>query len=188
MGYSINSSIGSTTSSTRRSPKKVVAAILTGAMLSIVALAPAAHAADTTTTFELEGGSLIIDSPETANLGTADTGDDSLDGSLGENTVTDARGVTLGWVANVSSSSFVGSTGTTILASQAAYAPGDVSSDGIVTATAGDGGAMAAPQLAVTATEASGNNTATWTPQVTVTLPAEALAGVYTATITHSVA
>lgn len=39
-----------------------------------------------------------------------------------------------------------------------------------------------------TATNVSGINTATWNPSISVTIPANALAGTYSSTITHSVA
>jgi hypothetical protein len=39
----------------------------------------------------------------------------------------------------------------------------------------------------VTASEISGNNVASWTPTITVKIPAGVLAGTYTGTITHSV-
>ncbi len=54
--------------------RTTVATILTGAMLSMVALAPAAHAADTTTTFTLTGGALSVSAPATAALSDAATG------------------------------------------------------------------------------------------------------------------
>jgi len=38
-----------------------------------------------------------------------------------------------------------------------------------------------------TATGVSGNNTAAWNPTITVTIPANALAGTYSTTISHSV-
>lgn len=189
MGNSVNSVVRSTGRSTRRSPRKVIAAILSGAMLSLVALAPAAHAADTTTTFTLTGGSLSISSPTTANLGSAAAGALTLTGSLGSNTVTDTRGALLGWTASAISTNFAGPSSTTVLAANASYAPGTVTTTGTVTAAAGAGGPMTASQPAVVATLVTGNNTASWSPNVTVTLlQAQSLAGTYTATVTHSVA
>jgi hypothetical protein len=40
---------------------------------------------------------------------------------------------------------------------------------------------------AVTASAISGDNSAIWNPTITVTIPGGTAAGVYTATITHSV-
>jgi len=189
MGFSVNSVVRSTGRSTRRSPRKVVAAILSGAMLSLVALAPAAHAGPTTTTFTLTGGSLSISSPATANLGSAAAGALTLTGSLGQNTVTDTRGALLGWTASVISTDFAGPSETTVSAASASYAPGTVSKTGTVTALPGAGAPMLVSQPAVVATAVIGNNTASWTPNVTVTLlQAQSLAGTYTATVTHSVA
>ena len=39
----------------------------------------------------------------------------------------------------------------------------------------------------VTASEISGNNVASWTPTITITIPAEITAGTYRGTISHSV-
>jgi hypothetical protein len=39
----------------------------------------------------------------------------------------------------------------------------------------------------VTATEISGNNTASWTPTISVKIPAGVVAGTYKGTVTHSV-
>jgi hypothetical protein len=39
----------------------------------------------------------------------------------------------------------------------------------------------------VTASEITGDNTATWSPTIRVSLPSGMAAGVYTGTITHSV-
>ena len=44
-----------------------------------------------------------------------------------------------------------------------------------------------AAQPVVSATNVTGNTTATWNPIITVTVPPTAIAGLYTATITHSV-
>jgi len=43
------------------------------------------------------------------------------------------------------------------------------------------------PQAVVTATGANGDNSATWNPQIQVSVPATAVIGTYTATITNSV-
>jgi len=191
MGYSINSSIGSTTSSTRRSPKKVVAAILTGAMLSIVALAPAAHAADTAataTTFTLSGGDLGITAPGAAALNNANTGDSNLIGSFTPVAVTDARGGTAGWVVSAASNGFTGTELSVIQNAQVAYTAGTVAKTGdVATAASAALTAMGSPVAAVTATAVVGNNTAQWSPEITVTLPPNALQGDYAGTITHSI-
>jgi hypothetical protein len=68
------------------------------------------------------------------------------------------------------------------------------------TASTGAAG-LQAPLVTVTVTDARnlslggytvqvivGDNTSTWNPTITVTLPADAVAGVYSGTITHSVA
>jgi hypothetical protein len=45
-----------------------------------------------------------------------------------------------------------------------------------------------APQAVVTATNVAGNTSATWNPLINIRVPASAIGGTYTATITHSVA
>ena len=44
-----------------------------------------------------------------------------------------------------------------------------------------------APQAVVTAANVTGNTTASWNPLINVSVPATAVGGLYTATITHSV-
>ena len=44
-----------------------------------------------------------------------------------------------------------------------------------------------APQAVVTATNVAGNTTASWNPLINIRVPASAIGGTYTATITHSV-
>ena len=161
-------------------------------------LAVPARAADTTTTFTLAGGALSISAPGSADLGSASTGASQLSAQLGTVTVTDARGA-LGatWTATVASTDFTtgaassnetvgkasvsywsgaatGSTGT------AARVPGQPLAANAVT--------LAASRSAFSASATVGNNTTSWNPTVIVTLPSSAIAGVYTATITHSVA
>jgi hypothetical protein len=48
-------------------------------------------------------------------------------------------------------------------------------------------GLTGAAQTVVTATAGSGDNTATWNPTVAMAVPATAVGGLYTGTITHSV-
>jgi hypothetical protein len=167
---------------------RAVAAIVGGALLSIVALAPAAHAAETTTTFSLTAGLLSVSAPASAALSNAATGAASLSGSLGTVTVTDARGATLGWTASTTSSTFTGTGLSVIAAGDVSYAPGLATAfSGVVTPVPGLGGSMASSQTAFAGTVAVGNNSVSWAPGITVTLPSNALAGDYSGTITHSV-
>jgi hypothetical protein len=53
--------------------------------------------------------------------------------------------------------------------------------------TAGSAVTLTGPQTVFSATTASGVNSASWNPALSVLVPAGAVAGTYTATITHSV-
>ncbi|WP_259444413.1 hypothetical protein [Rhodococcus sp. DMU2021] len=67
------------------------------------------------------------------------------------------------------------------------YAPGAVTPTGTVTATPADATGLDTAKSVVAGTAARGNNTASWAPTLTVTLPSDALAGTYTGTVTTSV-
>jgi hypothetical protein len=157
------------------------------ATASALALIPvtAATAADTTTTFTIAGGDLTLTAAPTADLGSAGTGAPTISGSLGAVGVDDARGGTVGWTATAVSTAFSqglgpDSTGVT-------YTTGTVGSTGSVTVAGSTGMAVNTTATVVTASDVTGNNTASWTPQLTVALPSTALAGDYTGTVTTSV-
>jgi hypothetical protein len=175
-----------------RSPLFVLASAAAFAM-AFALPAAAAPTGDTIVTFEITAGTLDIVVPATADLGDVATGAASVSDQLGPVTVTDTRGaLDAGWVATVSSTSFTTGAETaaeTIPASAVTYAPGAVTaSTGTVTLTPGATDDLAAPLVAMTATAIVGNNSATWNPTITIALPAAAVAGTYTGTITHSVA
>jgi hypothetical protein len=89
----------------------------------------------------------------------------------------------------VSATSFTtgdGTTAETIPKSALSYASGTATKTGTSTVVAG-GGVLSQSRTAYAATAVGGNNTAAWNPTITVTLPAQALAGPYTGVITHSV-
>jgi hypothetical protein len=159
----------------------------TGLMLLAAVVFPSTASADeTVTTFELTGGPLTLSTAGTATLAAGTTGDLSVTGSLGDTTVTDPRGVETGWIVTTSSTSFLNGA-TTITPADVAYASGAVAETGTVDVATTDLEDMTVATAVATAT-ASGNNIATWNPTLTVTLPASALAGTYTGTITTSVA
>lgn len=180
--------------STGRARRSAVATILTGAMLSMVALAPAAHAADTTTTFSLSAGALNVTAPASAAITDGAAGNTDVSGSLGTVQVTDERGGIIGWVASASSGSFTGdqpTTPTVIANTEVDYLSGTATaSSGVVTPVPGSAvtpAAMGSPVTAFSGTVVLGNNSVSWAPTVTVNLPSDALAGAYSGTITHSV-
>ena len=119
--------------------KQLVALAIAGTAVAGLFAAPAAHAADTTTTFVLSSaGGLSISVPASKELsaGTA-TNAGTLTAQLGAVSVTDQRGGLLAaWTASVTSSDFTTGTATaeeTIAKANVAYA------SGAATATTGVG-------------------------------------------------
>ena len=176
--------------------KTLVASALGVALLA--GFTPTAGAADTTATFTVAGGALEIAAPATKSLGSAAPGAVATAVQLGNVTVTDSRGALAGtWTATVSSTNF------TTGAASAEETIGKASVDywsGAASATSGTATflpgqllvankvTLAAARTAYSASAIVGNNSATWNPTLSVTIPAAAIAGSYTGTITHSVA
>jgi hypothetical protein len=172
--------------------------LLVGAVVGMLTIGAALPAlADTTGTTDatvtVTSGFLSITVPADAgNLGTrANTvNGGTISRALGQVQVLDARSAVAGsgWVASVISSSFVPTpAGTAIPASAVSYAAGTIAKTGTATYTANDPGNLTGASAAVTATGITGDNSATWDPTVTVAIPGGASAGIYSATITHSV-
>lgn len=165
----------------------------------LAAPASAAPTDTTTTTFEVLVGTLDIDAPATADLGDGAPGG-TITGQLGAVTVTDSRGAAdASWVASVTATNFQTGGGTpaeTVLATEIDYWSGpSTTTTGTGTFTPGQATAAAAAPLnnvtllpAFTHTGGTGGNTATWNPTLIVHVPLDSIAGVYTGTVTHSVA
>jgi hypothetical protein len=166
----------------------VAGGVGTVALLVSVALpASAAPSGTTTTTFTLSTGTLDIAVASNASLPGGNSGATSVSGQIGFVTVTDSRGNILGWTASAASTAFAGDSGTTSTA--VSYSSGTVSKTGTLTvASSGTVGLTTTPAPVVLGTLVVGNNTATWNPTLTVTLPPNSLAGSYTGTVTTSVA
>ena len=92
-----------------------------------------------------------------------------------------------GWVASVIASAFTPPAGPAIPASAISYTAGAITKTGTATYTADDPGDLTGVVAAVTATGITGDNSATWNPTISVAVPGGTIAGVYSATITHSV-
>jgi hypothetical protein len=163
------------------------------ASLGALATPAGAGPGDTNTTFTLSGGSLAISVPASANLGSAATGSLTLSGHLGSMTVTDTRGALVAtWTATVASTNFTtggASANETVSKTNVAYL------SGVSSATSGTGSFVAGlvPSLVTSGTagawaSGAGNNSATWDPTLTLTLLGSQVAGLYSGTITHSVA
>lgn len=154
--------------------------------------AQAATTGSTPVTFEVTGGALSITVPvNTVDLGsvTVSPNPQNVSAQLGNVTVTDARGGTAGWVVTAGGVDFIGPSSTVSVSApgSSSYAPGQINTTGNVVAT----GTVLAPIFpagpVVQGNLVSGINTATWSPTITITVPANTLVGQYTSTITHSV-
>jgi hypothetical protein len=157
-----------------------------------IAVPASAVAGASTATITVSGGVLAISVPTDAgNLGSRPDSVDggTISGPLGQVQVSDARSAAAGsgWVASVISSAFTPPAGPAIPASAVGYTAGPITKVGTATYTANDPGDLTAVVAAVTATGITGDNSATWNPTITVTVAGGMAAGIYSATITHSV-
>jgi hypothetical protein len=173
-----------------RSPLLVVA--VGGLMLAAAVPASAAGPGQSSATITVTGGALSITVPTDAgNLGTRANSvlGGTVSGPLGVVQVNDARSAAAGsgWVVSVISTAFTPPAGPAIAASAVGYVAGTITKVGTATYTANDPGNLTGVVSAVTATGITGDNSATWNPTITVTVPGGMAAGVYSATITHSV-
>jgi hypothetical protein len=158
------------------------------ATLAGVTALPAGSA--TPVTFTLTAGTLSISAPTgSVSLGTqgASSGSSTITGPLGIVTVSDQRGGVTTWTASVISTAFTPPSGPADPASNVSYAAGTITASGTVVATA-----TPAPDLTGVSTVVTGASTgissASWNPTISVLVPANFAPGVYSATITHSVA
>lgn len=178
----------------------VLTAALAASVVVVAGLASTPAQAQSVT-FTLTGSSLAIAEPASAAAltGGALTGlaGSSITGALGSTVVTDARGGIAGWTSSITgTTAFTNGTTTIPVTSAVAWVPtGGIATTGVVTATQGThllqatGLALtSSAQALVTATLVVGNNTATFTPQLAVAIPANATAGAYTGAVTQTVA
>ncbi len=149
------------------------------------------------TSITVNPGVLAISVAASATLPSASPGG-TISAQLGNVSVTDQRGMaTPSWTATVTGTTFVTGGGTapeTIPLTQVTYWSGPTTATtGTGTLTPGQANAAAAvsltaPRTAFTFASGSPVNSASWNPTLSVSVPAAAVAGTYTATITHSVA
>jgi uncharacterized repeat protein (TIGR01451 family) len=137
-------------------------------------------------------GVLSITVPPSASLGAAAPGE-TASGSLGIVQVTDERAGVAGWTVTTSATDFTtgdGRPAETIPAADVQYLiSGFASTTGSATFTrTPETGLSGTPQAVVTATSVNGDNSAAWNPVIQLSVPGGAVAGTYSATITHSVA
>lgn len=163
-------------------------AVVLGASALVTAVAAAPAEAATNTTFELTGGGLSISEPVSKDFGSAATGGATLVDSLGTVTVTDERGLlAAAWSVSVTASDFTtgsASAEETIAATNVNYVPGTTTGNAVT--VPGAGGALGGGLLPVMTGAGVGNNTASWNPTITINVPAQAVVGQYSGTITHS--
>jgi hypothetical protein len=155
--------------------------------LAVATALPAGAA--TPTTFTLIAGGLSISAPtQSVSLGSqvASTSVSTISGPLGVVTVLDQRGGVTTWTASVISTAFTPPSGPAVPASNVSYVAGLITASGVVAA------AVPAPDLSAVSPVATGASvgisSASWNPTVSVLVPANYAPGVYSATITHSVA
>jgi hypothetical protein len=168
--------------------RSVLASAAAASALAVAVIAPGvSNAADTTVTFTVTGGALTITAPLTASLSGL-----QATGGISDVVVSDQRLGVLGWIATAASSPFnkPAPDPVSILPTNVTYqgTVADVTGTALVTRTPLPV-IIALPTPVQTATLVLGANTATWTGDLAVTLPpVGVVAGLYTGTVTHSVA
>ncbi len=176
----------------RKTPIVVGTTLLFGALLIVPA-----SAADTATTFSITAGTLAITAPTTASLGAAESGV-ALTGQLGAVTVADQRAASdPSWTASATASDFTTGTATapeTVASDFVNYGSGPASATvGGGTFTPGqvvadDGAPLSDDVTAFTHAGGTGSNSTTWNPTLVVNAPRANVSGVYSGTVTNSVA
>jgi hypothetical protein len=180
--------------------RKTLLAVPAVAAIALAALsAPPAEAQ--TVTFTLTGSSLAISEPSSTAALTSGalsglTGS-AVTGALGSTVVTDQRGGVAGWSSKIAGDANGFSNGTTTIpaSSAVAWVPvGSLTSSGVAVVTAGTHVTQAtglalttSAQNLVTATAVVGNNSATFTPSLAVSIPSNATAGDYSGVVTQTV-
>lgn len=168
-----------------RTPLAIAVVTVTGLMVGV---ASPVSADDTSTTFELTGGTLALTVAGTAPLTNAAAGTTDISGNLGTVSVNDGRGGTVNWNVSAASTGFTGAKVGGSSSTAVSYTGGAVTSTGTITVAAGTATTLTGTAVSVVApTSLSGNNTASWGPLLNVTMPAGALADTYTGVVTTSI-
>ncbi|HZC25667.1 MAG TPA: hypothetical protein VE287_01510 [Actinopolymorphaceae bacterium] len=176
--------------------RTVAGALGVGVVVFLAGPAWADSTGDVNATVDVSGGPLSISTPDAIELGSTAVGMD-VGGQLGGVTVLDRRGATSAtWTATVTSTAYTtggGASSETIPASDVDYWSGPATdTEGTATFTPGQATDDDAVPLDVAETAFSegsgdGGNSASWDPTITVHIPATAVAGSYSGTVTHNV-
>ncbi|MFG2907423.1 hypothetical protein ACGF13_20455 [Kitasatospora sp. NPDC048286] len=164
---------------------------IAAAAVTLVAVQPglAVAAADpsTTVTFAVTSGALTLTVPASANLGSGAPGT-VISAPIGPCTVTDDRALaSASWTVTAAETDFTNGV-TTIAATDATYTVGTVTTTGTITATPTNVTLSNSAQTVLTGSAGVGDNTASWNPTISVNVPPSAVGGIYTGTLTQSVA
>jgi hypothetical protein len=164
--------------------------LLPAAVVALIAATGLPAIAATPVTFTLTAGALAISDPSASvSLGSqvASTASSTITGSIGAVTVTDQRGGATTWTASVISTAFTPPAGPADPASNVSYAAGVITDSATVVATGIPANDLTGVDVIVTGAS-TGISTASWNPTLSVIVPANFAPGVYSATVTHSVA
>ena len=165
--------------------------VITSGLLLTLILANHSGAATVSLTISTPAapiGTLTISAPSTFDYGTT-IANSTLIKQMSPVTVTDNRGSAAGWVASVIASALTnGTDGITIIPTAMSYSSGTFLKTGTATLTENDQTNLTGVVPVVTETSTTGVMSATWTPTMTIVIPGASTDGVYTGTITHSVA
>lgn len=164
--------------------------LVVGTLATLAVATPQAAGAATPTTFTLTAGALSISARSGGvSLGSQSTSNSSstITGQLGVVTVSDLRGGATTWTASVISTAFTPPAGPADPASNVSYAAGPVTVSPTVVATVFPELDLTGVSTVVTGAS-TGPSSASWDPSISVFVPANFAPGVYSATITHSVA
>ncbi|WP_331740185.1 WxL domain-containing protein (plasmid) [Streptomyces sp. NBC_01005] len=170
------------------------ASLVTGLVAALAYPLPASadQSGTTPVTLAVTTGTIDITVPTgPVSLGTvaASSSPQTVSAQLGNVTVTDNRGGTTGWVVTANGVDFTGPQSISVSApGSSSYSTPAATVTGTATVNASNLNPLYPPGPVQTATGVSGINTAVWNPTISVTIPADALAGTYSSTITHSVA
>jgi hypothetical protein len=162
---------------------------VTFTLFAVITFAPPASAA-TPMTFTLTAGALSISTPTVSvALGSevSSTTSSTISGALGVVTVTDQRGGATTWTTSAIATAFTPSAGPADPASNVSYQAGTITVSSMVVATAVNATDLTGVSTVVTGAS-TGISTASWNPTISVVVPPNFAPGVYSATITQSVA